>query len=155
MEKKVRIVRCEDVEPRRKAEHEPYEYLKRNIVGRGDCEDCTVSVYELPPGKANYPMHWHEAVTEVFYILEGEGTVETPDGAHKAVAGQFVVMPPCAEGAHRLVNTSDAPLRYIDFSTRAVPDIVHYTASGKTGVMSQYGTAFFRDSEGVGYYDGE
>ena len=33
------------------------------------------SHYELPPGKTSFPYHFHSAIEEALYILEGHGTL--------------------------------------------------------------------------------
>jgi uncharacterized cupin superfamily protein len=76
-----------------------------------------------------------------------------------------VALPARAEGAHQLVNASEAVLRYLCFSTMAEPDVMVYPDSGKVGIFggavsgSPKGertfSKFFRGGAEVGYYDGE
>jgi len=140
-----------------KAEHEPYEYWKREVIPRAGFPQCIVSVYELPPGKANYPYHYHMANTEVFYILSGMGILTTPNGERPVNAGDFIVCPPGERGAHKITNASmEEPLRYSDFDTASLPDVPHYPDSGKTGVAVRgYPYTFFEDKDEVEYYRGE
>ncbi len=59
--------------PLHENEHPPYEYFKHIIVGGAAGNQCTVSIYELPPGKSGYPYHYHTANEEIFYIISGQG----------------------------------------------------------------------------------
>nr|WP_312576950.1 hypothetical protein [Sedimentibacter sp.] len=47
-------------------------------------------------------------------------------------------------------------LKYIDFDTTNSPDIVHYSDSGKVGIIVHNKSSnFFRSEDEVYYYDGE
>jgi uncharacterized cupin superfamily protein len=69
-------------------------------------KNTLVSVYEIPPGKAAYPYHFHHKNEETFYILSGKGVLRTPDGERKVTAGELLFFPTGPEGAHKLTNTS-------------------------------------------------
>ena len=47
------------IEPLHKCEHESYEYYKYEVTKRSQVNQCYVAVYKIPPGKANYPYHYH------------------------------------------------------------------------------------------------
>ncbi|MDD3242355.1 MAG: cupin domain-containing protein [Eubacteriales bacterium] len=157
MRDSILITRRENVEPIHKAERPPYEYLKYEVTPRKDFDQCCVAVYEIPPGKAGYPYHCHLANTEVFYVLEGEGRLETPEGTRAVKKGDFIACPPGENGAHRLFNASQAePLIYIDFDTANSPDIVHYPDSKKVGIIARgMESKFFQMRDEADYYDGE
>ena len=83
--------------------------------------------------------------------------LETTGESRVVATGDFILCPPGDGSEHRLKNLSETEdLVYIDFDTTNSPDIVHYTNSGKTGVIihNQSGT-FFRDDSAVDYYEGE
>lgn len=123
------------------------------------------SIYELPPGASAFPYHYHCANEELIYILAGEGTLRLGDEKVPVRTGSFVAMPPGAAYAHRLYNTSNAPLKYLCVSTMIDPEVGVYPDSHKVGVM--VGSApggdpakrtlagVYRQASGVGYYDGE
>ena len=138
-------------------EREPYEYLKREVRPHHSKDQCYVALYEIPPQKMNYPYHYHMAVTEVFYILEGEGVLETPQGERRVQKGDIVICPPGEKSAHRMKNTSqNEPLRYLDVDTSAPADVIHYPHTGKTGVIvSGVSTSFFSDDTQIPYYEKE
>lgn len=137
------------------------------------------SLYEVEPGRAAFPRHYHLANEEAIYVLEGSGTLRLgrEGEAVELSRGDYVALPIGADGAHQLVNTSDAVLRYLCLSTVLEPDVLVYPDSGKVGVYagSAAGEAEQKDEEvfaeflrgdvgvayyylrgaEVGYYDGE
>ena len=139
-----------------KWEHPDYAYQKRVIVGKEDAAHLDVSVYEIPPGKAAYPYHYHAGNEEVFFILSGSGLLRTPDGERTVTAGDFLYFPNNEKGAHKLTNVSDhEPLVYVDFDTRHDPEVVFYPDSGKVGVSGGGMRLFVPTDQQVDYYDGE
>ncbi len=99
----------------------------------GDRLGC--SLYELPPGGRSWPFHYHTANEEAVYVLAGEGRLRTGNGEHTLAAGDYVALPAGEEGAHRVVNDGDAPLRYLAVSTMTEPDVTVYPDSEKFGVF--------------------
>lgn len=111
--------------------------LTRRYLGRatGLCQ-IGASLYELAPGKKDWPLHFHHANDEAFYFLEGEGTVRLGDREHTVRAGSFVGCPRGdASGAHQVINTGDAPLRFLCISGMQAPDVTEYVEDGKMGVF--------------------
>lgn len=157
MRDNIYIVNENDVKQKHKDEHHPYAYSKREITSREDFEQCYVAIYEIPPEKSNYPLHYHTANTEVFYIIQGKGILVTPDGQKEIKQGDFIVCPPTEKSAHKIINSSENEvLKYIDFDTTNSPDIVHYPDSGKVGIIvHNKSNSFFKSSEEVYYYDEE
>lgn len=138
------------------AEHEGYEYTRRRFVRRGEAANTLVSVYEIPPGKAAYPYHYHLKDEETFCILSGEGLLTTPDGERPVRAGELLFFPAGSEGAHKLTNTSATEkLVYIDFDVIHDLDVAVYPDSGKIGVWGKDVNRVYRMDDDVAYYDGE
>jgi len=122
------------------------------------------SVVRLAPGKCAWPYHAHRIIEEMFFILEGSGTLRHADEEYEVRAGDFICSPADARQPHQLINTSDAELAYIALSTQAEADVMHYPDSGKYGVWC--GSAddpkspdnfvvFARLGTAVNYWDGE
>lgn len=60
--------------------------------------------YAVDPGqRVPWGPHYHPRHEEVFYVLEGELTVDTPEGAQTVTAGEALYVPPehpnCAHNA--------------------------------------------------------
>ena len=135
-----------------------FEFKRSNISTpfstKGKLE---VYFYTIPPGKANFPYHYHTANEEIFYIISGQGTLRTPEGEKIVSEGDAIVMPANENGAHRLINTSDTPLVYLEVKTATTPEICVQPDSEKFVLIAPpkvFGKTFKTDSD-VNYLDGE
>jgi uncharacterized cupin superfamily protein len=98
-------------------------------------------------------------------VLEGSGTLRIGGEEVQVSKGDYVALPARAERAHQLVNSSEAVLRYLCFSTMIEPDVMVYPDSGKVGIFGGAApgepkekrtfSKFLRGDAEVGYYDGE
>ena len=112
-------------------------HLRKDFTAGLKTSKLIASQYEIPPGKASWPYHYHFANEEMFYILEGEGEMRTKDGVVPVKAGDFFRFPVGEEGAHQLINTSgDKNLKYLDFGTTIEPDLVIQPDSQKIGIFA-------------------
>ncbi|HEY3594277.1 MAG TPA: cupin domain-containing protein [Polyangiaceae bacterium] len=93
------------------------------------------SWYEVAPGKSAYPAHYHCALEESIYILEGQGTMRIGNDRVEVRAGDYIAFPIGPDHAHRLFNTGSAPLRYLCMSARSdgPVEVIGYPDSGKMG----------------------
>jgi len=85
----------------------------------------------VPAGKKACPYHFHHAQEEMFVILEGSGTLRVAGELLPLRAGDVVFIPPGPEYPHHIINTSEAPLKYLSISTKESPEICEYPDSGK------------------------
>ena len=121
------------------------------------------SVDIVAPGKRSCPYHAHHAQEEMFFILEGTGTLRVAGEMVPVRAGDVVFVPPGPEYPHQLINTSDAPLRYLSVSTKDTPELVEYPDSDKYLVMHRPASSegpppfarMHRASSDLDYWDGE
>jgi uncharacterized cupin superfamily protein len=118
------------------------------------------SLWEVDPGEAAYPYHAHLAEEELVVVLEGRPTLRTPEGRRPAGPGEVLCFPRGEEGAHQLVNETDALARFLALSTQYGPDIVVQLDSGKVGPAERrpQGGGMrlgFREQDAVDYYEGE
>ena len=122
------------------------------------------AVVKLKPGKRAWPYHSHHVTEEMFYVLEGQGTLRHADEEYAIRAGDFICSPPDPTQPHQIINTSDQELAYIALSTDESTDVMLYPDSGKYGVW--HGSArdpnepdsfllFARRETAVDYWDGE
>ncbi|MBI2376913.1 MAG: cupin domain-containing protein [Deltaproteobacteria bacterium] len=93
------------------------------------------SLAVVPPGKRAYPFHCHHVNEEMFFVLEGRGTLRFGAEEHPIRKGDVIAAPPGGrETAHQLVNTGTDPLRYLMVSTMLSTEVVEYPDSEKVGV---------------------
>lgn len=100
---------------------------KRSISDAAGIEQVGVHVYEAAPGEqVPYVYHYHDEQVEVFYVLEGTLSVETPEGAHEVDAGEAFVAE--AGSPHRAYNSadSDGPVRLLAVGGPSVDDVHEY-----------------------------
>jgi uncharacterized cupin superfamily protein len=109
----------------------------------------------LAPGKRSCPYHYHLAQEEMFVVLEGAGSLRVAGELLPVRAGDVIFIPPGPEYPHQLVNTSDAPLKYLSISTQEHPELCHYPDSGKTGVFAKGHRLMQREAANLDYWDGE
>ena len=123
--------------------------------------DLGVGYDELPPGKTGCPYHSHYAEEEMFIVLEGEGTLRVADERIPIRAGDIIDIPAGPEYPHQIINTSEAPLKFLSISTQKTPEVCEYPDSGKYGVYARpqggilAGRRMHRPATDLDYWDGE
>ncbi len=124
--------------------------------GLGATESGT-SVYEIPPGQSICPYHYEHGEEEWLLVLEGAPTLRTPAGEEVIGPWELVFFPLGPEGAHRVHNGTDTPVRVLMFSTRKDVAVSVYPDSDKIGIFTRNrdDDLLVRRTSGVGYYDGE
>jgi len=121
------------------------------------------NVTTLPPGRRAFPYHAHRVNEEMFFVLEGEGSVRLDGETHKIRKGDFIAVPPGRASGHQIINDSAAPLRYLAVSTKESPEVVDYPDSGKLGILmaapggdpAETFRHFTRMADAVDYWEGE
>ncbi len=112
-----------------------------------------LSVYELPPGQSICPYHYETGEEEWLIALVGTPTLRTPDGDRELRPFDTVFFPLGEEGAHKVTNHSDAPVRVAIWSNRVNPNTAVYPDSEKVGAWPP--GKLFRLADAVDYWDGE
>jgi uncharacterized cupin superfamily protein len=113
---------------------------------------------ELEPGTLSAPPHCHSAEEELFFVLEGEGTLElTPSGndaepeQHEVRRGTVVARPPGTAVAHSF-RAGESGLTLLAWGTRDPNDICWYPRSKK---LSWRGVGVIGRVEQLDYWEGE
>lgn len=153
---KIVHTRMEDIIPQNREQGDTYGYARYPALPEGSAKQTSAAFYELPPGKSNYPYHYHLTSEETFYIISGTGILKTPDGELEVHTGDLLFFPAGEQGAHKLTNASDSEmLIYIDFDTLADPNVCVYPDSNKVGVYGKDLRKIYRLEDNVDYYDRE
>ncbi len=112
-----------------------YETRCAGVLGPGiegtAARDLGAAYDVMPPGKMGCPYHLYDADEEMFIIVEGEGTLRVAGERIAIRAGDIIDIPPGPEFPHHIINTSNAPLKYISISTQKRPEVCEYPDSGK------------------------
>src|SRR4051812_25058999 len=75
-------------------------------------ERLGVSLWELPPGQAAYPLHYHLSEEELVIVLSGQPTLRTSDGSRELREGELVSFPRGPDGAHQLFNPTSSTVTF-------------------------------------------
>jgi len=122
-------------------------------------ERLGATIYALGPGQSNCPYHYEYPDEEWLLVLEGTLTVRTPEGEEEVAAGEAVCFPEGPDGAHKLTNRSDGPVRLLMLSTKNNPGVAVYPDSDKIGVWPVQGGGqdkiMVKPSSDVDYWEGE
>ena len=116
-----------------------------------------MSVYELPPGQSVCPYHYEYGEEEWLLVLSGRPTLRTPEGSRELAPFDAAFFPIGPDGAHRVSNDTDEPVRIVMWSTIVIPSATAYPDSDKVGVWTgvEGENVMVRRASHVGYYDGE
>jgi uncharacterized cupin superfamily protein len=141
-------------------EHDGFRALRARIGHQLGTERLGISLWELPPGEAAYPYHWHLVEEELVIVLRGTPSLRTPDGWRDLPEGEVLSFLTGEDGAHQFVNRTGEPVRLLALSTHGQPDIVIYPDSGKLGASERLPRGgglreSFRLDDAVDYWDGE
>jgi quercetin dioxygenase-like cupin family protein len=71
----------------------------------------------IDPGFPGPPLHRHERLHDMFYVLDGVLTMQVADELHELGPGTFVCVPPGV--SHTFRNASERPARFLNFNTPA------------------------------------
>ena len=82
-------------------------FVSKELTGM---DDMLAGVMYYKKGTAS-PYHLHQNCEHFYFMLEGDATVETPDGVREVKSGDLIFFP--AENEHRLKATE--PLLYFEF----------------------------------------
>jgi uncharacterized cupin superfamily protein len=108
-----------------------YESQRSKISGGTAAKNLGASFDILPPGMRVCPYHLHHAQEELFVVLEGTGTLRVAGEMLPIKTGDVLFIPAGPEYPHQIINTSQAPLKYLSISTMEEPEICEYPDSGK------------------------
>lgn len=117
-------------------------------------------VTRLEPGMRSCPFHFHHAIEELFFVLEGTGRLRYGDEERRLRPGDFISCPPGPESAHQLINDGSEPLVYLAISTQEPLEVCEYPDSGKILMSTkdaegQRKSHIFQKDATVDYYEGE
>jgi uncharacterized cupin superfamily protein len=94
------------------------------------------AVWELEPGGSSGPYHAHHATEELLLVLDGSPTLRTPDDERELKRGEVVHFPVGADGAHQVLNRSEAPARYLMVAAHTGADAIEYVDERQVVVYS-------------------
>jgi uncharacterized cupin superfamily protein len=98
---------------------------QRALLGRqAGADRLGASLFELAPGCAAFPMHYHLGNEEMLLVIAGRPSLRTPDGERELETGEVVSFPRGEAGAHQIVNRGKEEVRILMISEMNAPEIV-------------------------------
>jgi uncharacterized cupin superfamily protein len=144
------------------ADREGFRSRRAQVGRHAGSERLGLSVYELDPGNATFPYHYHLGNEELLVVLRGRPHLRGPEGWRELEEGEVVALPVGERGAHQVFNRSDKPVRFLVASEMRTPEVVVYPDSDKVGAREyapgsgQEGLRLnFRSADGVDYWEDE
>jgi uncharacterized cupin superfamily protein len=116
------------------------------------------TLYVINPGQSICPYHYEYGNEEWLLVLAGRPMLRDPDGEHQLERDDVVCFPVGPDGAHKVTNRTDEPVRVLFFSTVFEPSVAVYPDSDKIGVWpgdSRDRIMVKRADGNVGYWVGE
>jgi len=130
-----------------------YETARARVGSLLGASALGLSVYDLPPGQSAFPYHYELGREEWLLVLSGRPTLRDPDGEEELVPGDLVVFPEGEDGAHKVTNNTEEPVRIAMLSNSEEPSVAFYPDSGKIGFWPA--GKIFRLADEVDYFAGE
>ncbi len=163
------VVNLDALEFEREVKHgERFDAVLAPVGPRIGARKLGYNVTKVRPGKRAFPFHNHHVNEEMFFVLEGQGTLRLGAAEHPVRKGDFIACPPGGRDlAHQLVNTGETELVYLAVSTRSECDLWEYPDAGKIGAQAGVDLAsgwppkatfpahFVKDAPSLEYWDGE
>ena len=156
------IINLDELEYMQFGKGERFGAARAPVADRIGAKKLGYAVIKLTSGKRAWPYHSHHVNEEMFFILEGHGTLRHAGTEYPIRAGDFICSPPDPRQPHQIINTSDGDLVYIALSTFEPTDVFLYPDSDKYGVWHGRGPnapenfiVFARRAMAVEYWDGE
>jgi uncharacterized cupin superfamily protein len=141
-------------------EHPGFRALRARLGWELGADSLGASIWEIEPGEAAYPYHYHLAEEELLVVLLGRPSIRTDGEWRELMPGDVLSFPRGRSGAHQVANWSDVTARFLAISTSGAPDLVVYPDSGKLGAFERLPDRLglfeiFRLSDAVDYHEGE
>lgn len=131
-----KVANIHDLKLEHAAKGDKFESQSVRIGPLLGAKDLGYSYDVVPPGKSSCPFHSHRGEEEMFFIVQGEGTLRYGSETRKIRAGDVICCPTGGpESAHQIINDSDAPLAYLSVSTMMPAEVCEYPDSKKIGAF--------------------
>jgi uncharacterized cupin superfamily protein len=140
--------------------HPGFRALRSRVGWQLKTQRLGASIWEIEPGEAAYPYHYHLAEEELLVVLMGRPSVRAEGEWRELEPGDVLAFARGREGAHQLANWGSATARFMAVSTSGTPDLVVYPDSGKLAAFERRPDGggirkMFRVADAVDYYEGE
>jgi uncharacterized cupin superfamily protein len=108
----------------------PFRAKAMRAGARAGSQELGATLYEIDPGGAISPYHFHHANEELLVVLAGSPEVRTPAGRRRLDAGAVIAFARGEDGAHAVTNPGPEPARILLVSTMRFPDVAEHVDTG-------------------------
>jgi uncharacterized cupin superfamily protein len=108
----------------------PFRAKAMRAGAHAGAQELGATLYDIEPGGAISPFHFHHANEELLVVLAGSPCVRRPGGVQRVRPGAVVAFPRGADGAHAVTNPGAEPARVLLVSTMHFPDIAEHVDTG-------------------------
>jgi uncharacterized cupin superfamily protein/glyoxylase-like metal-dependent hydrolase (beta-lactamase superfamily II) len=131
----------------------PFTALYADVGRLIGAEKLGYNAARLAKGDVFCPLHWHTREEELFVVIAGTPTLQTPRGTTELRPGDVVAFRTDPSGAHRLENRVDEPALVLLVANTDPGDVCYYPDSQKF-VIEATGT-LVHDHPQLDYFHGE
>ncbi|MDQ3936248.1 MAG: cupin domain-containing protein [Actinomycetota bacterium] len=140
-------------------EHDGFNGRRARLGLQTGLQRVGASLWELFPGQAAYPYHFHLTEDELLILLEGTLSLRTPDGWRELEQGEVVGFPVGESGAHQVVNRTESTVRFLAISNSGLPEAVVQVDEQKIGIFERGPNnsgirEWYRRDDAVPYFEG-
>jgi uncharacterized cupin superfamily protein len=114
-----------------------FKWRRARLGEQAGGEQLGASLFEIEPGSATFPLHYHLGNEELLIVVSGVPTLRTAAGERELAEGEVVAFPVGEPGTHQVVNRTDGPVRVLIVSEKNAPDIVVRPESGKLSAFGR------------------
>lgn len=139
-----------------------FRWRRARLGRQAGTERLGASLFEVPPGAATFPYHFHFGNEELLVVVAGRPSLRTAEGWRELEEGEVVAFPVGERGGHQVANRSDGAVRILMLSEMVGPDVVVMPDSGKVqarerppGSVERGLWQIFRSADSVDYMEGE
>ena len=139
-----------------------FTYRRARVGRQAGSERLGASVFDLAPGNATFPYHYHFGNEELLIVLSGRPHLRSPGGWRQLDEGDVIAFCVGERGAHQIANRTESPVRVLVVSEMVGPEVVVYPDTRKVGASEQPpgGTreglrGTFRADDAVDYWESE
>jgi uncharacterized cupin superfamily protein len=139
-----------------------FSWRRAKLAEQAGSDRLGASLFELEPGSAAFPLHYHLGNEELLIVVAGAPTLRTADAKRVLAVGEVVAFPAGEAGIHQVVNRTGEPVRILIVSEMNAPDVVIRPESGKLSAFGRppgssapgFHEAFF-SRDAVEFWEGE
>ncbi len=110
------------------------------LAQHAGAQRLAANLYEIDPGAAVSPLHFHHANEELLFVLSGTPTLRRGPSEESTLApGEVVAFLPGRSGVHQVLNRATQPARVLIVATNDLPEVAEQVESGQLAIITNDG----------------